>query len=129
MYIKEIKSYYEEGKEADLIISDGAFELMAYAQPFLKRFKDEKFKLIAFTSENIMTIDKEEYAIEKTNEGYYSYWFKGKLLDAKKGIVAINNIIIEDVGWIPKDIHDGQFIEFTCQRVDYVCAKNLYLIK
>ena len=73
--------------------------------------------------DNIMTIDKEEYAIEKTDQGYFSYRFKGKLLDAEKGVVAINNIIIEDVGQIPKDIRDGQFIEFTCLRVDYDCPK------
>ena len=129
MYIKKIVSYDEVAREADLIISDGKYDLMVYAQPFLTKYKDEKFKLIAFTADNIMTIDKEEYAIEKTNQGYYSYWFKGKLIDSKRGIVAINNIIIEDVGWIPNDIHDGEFIEFTCLRLDYQCMKNLYSIK
>ena len=120
MYIKEIISYDEEAREADLIISDGKYEIMSYAQPFLKEYTNDKFILIAFDSDDIMTIDKEEYAIEKTSQGYFSYNFKGKLLDSKKGIVAINNIIIEDVGWIPKDIQDGQFIEFKCLRVDYL---------
>ena len=53
--------------------------------------------------------------IKKTNKGYYSYYLRGKVISATK--IQINDFIIE-IGSIPNDIAQGEYVSCCCMRLD-----------
>ena len=116
MYIKEIRDYDEEAQEANVIVTDGAFEIMCYAQPFSGE-KDINFTLLGFGVSDIMTAPNDEYLIEKI-DGYYSYFVRGRLVDTREGIFQLGKLIIKGIDYAPKDIPNGAFVEFSVIRFD-----------
>ena len=118
MLIKTIREYDEEAKEADVVVSDGQHEILCYAQPFENN--NTSFVLLAFDDDNIMRALKNTYVVEKSKEDHYGYKLQGKLVDLKKRLVAIGDIVIELGNGIPKDIKENEFIEFTVVRVDLI---------
>lgn len=118
MYIKEILHYDEESREADVFISDGQFELLCYVHPYIPDGFDKlKSPLSAYMTENVMRALENAYKTEKLQSGYYSYRLHGKIIDLQKRLVAVGHIIIELENVIPKDIGEGEFIEFTVMRI------------
>ena len=115
----KILNYDEEAREADVLVTDGRFELLCYAHPFTP---DDSAKhnrpLSAFIKENVMRALESEYIVEKTKHGYYSYRLQGKISDLQRRLVMVGNIVIELENVIPKDIREGEFIEFTVMRID-----------
>ena len=118
MINNKIVYFDKNAQEAHIIVSDGQFDILCYAQPY--RDEAEEFDLLGFMTENIMRADTNEYQVEKIDEGYFAYRLQGQLLDKSKRIVAIGEIeiILEDR--IPKDIQDDEFIVFHVKRVDLV---------
>ena len=117
--IKEIINYDIEAQEADVLISDGQFEILCYAQPYLpETFKAPDHALSAFMTENVLRVSENEYRIKRLQNGYYSYRLQGKLIDLQKRLVMIGAIVIKIENVIPKDIREGDFIEFTVMRLD-----------
>ncbi len=119
MYIKEIKDYYQSGMEADVIVSDGEFEILCYVQPFSGK-QNIDFDLCPLDYSEIMTATKNEYSIEKLETGFYDYFLRGKLINLEKGLVQIGGIIIKGIRYLPKDIREGEYIEFSVERMDLI---------
>ncbi len=119
MYIKEVVDYYQEGQEADILVTDGQFDILCYAQPYSGKY-NSNFSLAPLDYSDIMTASKKEYKIDKLDVGYYSYFIRGKLISVEKGLVKIGGLIIEDINIIPKDIKVGDFIEFAVSRMDFI---------
>lgn len=119
MYIKEIKDYDIDALEADIIVTDGQYEIMCYAQPFGNKEK-KSFKLFAFDCSDVMRAIENKYMINKDVESYYGYSLQGKLFDMEKRLVSIGKIIIELEDIIPKDIKQNEFIEFKVLRIDLI---------
>ena len=119
MYVKEVIDYDPSAQEADIIISDGQFDIMTYAQPFYDKYKT--FELYAFSPENILRAIEPISAVTKIDDGYYAYRLQGKLIEVEKCIVAVGDIKIElGNNVIPKDIQVNEYIEFTVLRVDFI---------
>ena len=120
MCIKKIFKCYEDYPEADVLVSDGEYELLCYALFYDNQEGDTNFTLSPLRGEaDIMTCDR-KYKIQKLDDGYYSYKLQGKLINVEDciGTVQIGSIIISDVSWVPRDIKIGEFIEFTVSRLD-----------
>lgn len=114
--IKKIIWFGEQ--EADVLITDGTFELICFSHPC--RLKEEQTIdacIGALNSKNIMRSFDNSYYIKKLS-GPYNYQLTGKLLNKSKGIIIIGNICIETGGYIPNDIEEGEFISFECNRLD-----------
>ena len=111
MYIKRILSYDKEGLEADVLISDGQQDLLCYAQPF-DGDKNTKFQLTTFGCGDVVRSYDNQSLIKKSDEGYYSYEMSGKLLDAENAIVMVFGFIIGLDAYIPKDIRNGEYVDF-----------------
>lgn len=118
MYIQNIVNYDEDAQEASIIVTDGVAKILCYAQPFTNRAS--QFVLSAFMCKDIMSCNNGEYSIKKIDQGAFAYKLQGKLIDVEKGIVQIGDLFIEDVKFIPKDISNGTFIEFTTMRIDFI---------
>ena len=115
----QILNYDEDAQEADVLLLDGQFELLCYAHPYTPDDSKALNKsLSAFMTENIMRALENEYRIEKLQSGYYSYHLQGKIIDLQRRLVMVGSIVIELDNVIPKDIREGEFIEFTVMRID-----------
>lgn len=119
MFIKRIDSFDNYSGEADLIVSDGTYELLCYCGLFQNESEMmPNLKIIeSFLCENIIRVENKEYLIIKQKE-YYSYHLQGKVLDADNHIVCIRNIIIKLDAPIPRDIRNQEFIGFDVVRLD-----------
>ena len=122
MFIKEIKDYYKAGAEADIIVSDDELEILCYAQPFSGKYNVD-FVLCPLDYSDIMTASKNEYLVEKLNTGFYDYFLRGKLLDVEKGLVQVGGITLQGLRYMPKDIRQGEYIEFSVARIDLIELK------
>lgn len=40
-------------------------------------------------------------------------------MDLQRRLISVGNVLIEIENVIPKDINEGEFIEFTVMRMDY----------
>ncbi|MDE7454209.1 MAG: hypothetical protein K2M64_00065 [Clostridia bacterium] len=123
MYIKKIIKLDKDDIDADIIVSDGKFDLLCYAWECENSVGDTNFELSPLMGHaDIMTGDKREYKIQKLEDGHFDYKLQGKLIDIEKcrGKVQIGAIVIKDVCWIPRDIKVGDYIEFTVIRLDVV---------
>ncbi len=118
MLIKKLIDYNKNTGEADIMITDGQYKILCYAYPF--EDEDKRFALVTHMAKDVMRVETREYKLEKSISGYYSYNIQGEIIDIKKRIVKVGDILIalEDV--IPKDINTHDFIEFSVARVDYI---------
>lgn len=117
--VNELLKYDEFSQETDVVLSDGEFTLVCFAHPcnLVKGqvFNDDVYVLNA---EGIYKSATERSIINKL-ESHYSYHLSGKVIDIAKQIVQVGEFKICLGGeGIPKDIKEGDFIEFDAYRLD-----------
>jgi hypothetical protein len=118
MYVKQIRDFDQCSGEADIIVSDGIYELLCYCHPL--ESLDIGAQVVSISSlfaEDIMRVQSEEYRIQKS-EGYYAYHLTGKIEDTKTPVVKIGDLKIILDHPLAKDIRQGEFVEFEVQRLD-----------
>ena len=126
MYIKQIIDPETHGygsiTEADIVVTDGEYELMCYYYDINGEVKEgmpvkEVSTLFAV---DIMRLDEKKYLVQK-NHGkgeHYSYYLHGKVLDKTVPLIGIGELVIELDAPLPKDIEQGEFVEFKVGRLD-----------
>lgn len=118
MYIREIVEYYRDDNEAEVLVSDGSFDLVCYLFPAKNLQVGQVVEVIyAFNCSNIVINSAGEYHVEKKG-GYYSYVLTAKVVDRKNQLVIIGDLLIRIDVAIPADIMDGQYISFSVLRLD-----------
>lgn len=120
MFIKNIIQFDNFSKEADIITSDGKFELLCYCHPTdMPNVNQKVNKIRTFLAQNIMIALTHEYAISKVNS-YYGYHLQGELayLNEHEIIVRIGELELFLDEYPPNDINVGEFIEFDVERLD-----------
>ena len=117
MYIRDVQ--YFKDREAEVNVSDGRYTVLCYGYPCDMVAVNQRVEEIdAFECENVMRSDETEYAIKKLPE-YFAYQLVAKVVDNQKGIVRIGGLIINLFeNAIPKDIMNGEYIEFSVRRLD-----------
>ena len=118
LYIKEIKDIDKFSGEADVIVTDGTYELLCYY--YLGGFVDINMpikSISALFTENIMRSEEKRSLIERTDH-YYSYHLCGCVEDVKIPKMSIGKISITLDHPLPKDIEIGEYIELDVQRLD-----------
>lgn len=79
MYIKEILCYDVESQEADILVSDGQYDLLCYAQPFSKEDSQKRpFSISAFMTGNVMRALDDEYNVQKQKKVIMRITCRGK---------------------------------------------------
>ena len=118
MFVKEIKDYDILSNEADIIISDGKYELLCYCFQTEMLKKGQAIKAVkSFFAKNIMRLEANEFLIKKL-EGYYSYHLQGEVVDSKIPKIRIGNLIISLDAPLPKDIKEKEYVEFSVDRLE-----------
>lgn len=121
MRINKINWISEEALEAEVIVTDGTFKVICFAQPLTYQEGSELSEPICcFDTTNIVRSDDNKYKVEKL-AGYFSYYLTGRLIDRINGIVRVGGLLFELEGkMLPGDIKEGEFISFCCERLDLV---------
>ena len=118
-----IFNYDEESSEGEILVKTRSGDFLCYEHPFsgnINEIKPDEF--YAFLSDNAVISDKPYCEITKNPKSYFAYFIRG----IKTGE---NTVTVDDVNFIldtflPKDIADGQYVEFECIRVDAISNKN-----
>ena len=111
-------SYDEDAKEADLELKSGNICIKCYCHPVenvKEIYESINNGLSAFMVSDIMVDDSAISQALKTNDGYYSYCLKGRVISDRK--IQVNDFVI-DIGIMPKDIKIGEYISCNCLRLD-----------
>lgn len=115
--VKDIIWINKDIGEADVVITDGKYEVICFAHPFNQKVGDEIFDTISvFESSNFEKSDKSIGDIRHLGNG--RYFFVARLMDVEEGIVQIGEIVIHDIDGIPPNIKKDEFVQFIAERVD-----------
>lgn len=118
MYIQDVLRFDQSGKEAELIASDGAYEVLCYAYPIdAVKTRMTINELSGFSCTNVVRAAEQRCAISKLLP-YFAYSITGKLISKQKGIVQVGNLKISLDAYIPNDLSDGEYVSFDVQRLD-----------
>ncbi|MCM2989390.1 hypothetical protein M3580_09110 [Bacillus safensis] len=119
MKVKRVNWISQEALEAEVVVSDGEFDIICFAQPFHQLEESELIQTIyCLNVSNVVKVEKRDYHIEKS-VGDFSYSLIGKLIDKHGEKVKIGKLLLElDNNLIPEDIKEGDFISFCCGRLD-----------
>lgn len=103
--------------EADVIVSDGEFEILCYClyEPEIGSHIKE---ITTFFAEDIMRVQCKECVILKSNKSYYSYHLQGEVIDTDVPAVRIGGFKVNLDVSLPKDIIKGEYVEFDVCRLD-----------
>ena len=103
------------------MVTDGEFEITCFAQPLYHQEGSVlKAPIYCYNATHVIKLDKEIFSIEKRGE-YFAYNLSGKLVDQRLGIVMIGKLLLElDNNILPGDMKEGNYISFSCQRLDLI---------
>lgn len=117
MVIKNIIWIDEEIGEADVIVTDGQYDIRCFAHPLFQQIGEElRGEISIFDYSDVIRSDT-NFPISKYM-GWGKHFLIGRLVDRTKGIVQIGDILLREVAPIPTDIQVGDYIEFSAERVD-----------
>lgn len=120
MFIKEIIDYDKFSNEADLVISDGKYEVLCYCFQIDKSKPDNKVDSIcSLFAHDCMIARQAEFKVEKLSD-YYSYHLQGEIIDVKELKIRIGELIIVLDSPLPKDLKNGDYVEFCVDRLDCI---------
>lgn len=115
--IKDIIWISEEIGEADVIVTDGKYEIICFSYPFSPKIGEDIDGTISiFENYDIMKSSRKGYTVNHLGNG--KYFFVAKLVNRSKGIIKIGEIYINDIQGVPEKIQNGEFIQFFTPRVD-----------
>ena len=118
VFIKNIQHYDKFSGEADIIVSDGKFDLLCYYFPTKKNFLGTKVERISsLFAKNIMRVTDKECFTQKSKD-HFAYHLCGEVIDTDKPLIRIGKMIIELDYPLPKDIEKGEYVEFEVERLD-----------
>lgn len=118
MRVREIVHFDKKGREAEAVVSDGAYEVLCHAFPIdTVRIGMAVSGLSGFSCGNIVRAAQQRCAVSKL-PSYFAYHMTGKVLSKKEGIVCVGGLKISLDEYMPNDISDGEYVSFEVMRLD-----------
>ncbi|EHF3618558.1 hypothetical protein HB837_04445 [Listeria innocua] len=119
----KVKSIYwldEAAKEADVVLTDGEYNVVCFSHPCELALNGLYNELIfCFDPFDIFKLNQKEFSMEVPNDNPDLYILKGELIDATDSIIQIGEFKIDiSEGDIAQDIHKGDFVELKVHRID-----------
>ncbi len=118
MYIQDVLRFDKSGKEAELIVSDGSYEVLCYAYPIVAVKTGMTISgLSGFSCTNVVRAVEQRCAVSKLPP-YFAYNITGKLISKQKGIVQVGSLKISLDAYIPNDLSEGEYVSLDVLRLD-----------
>ncbi|MBC6116463.1 hypothetical protein HCA12_01595 [Listeria innocua] len=119
----EVKSIHwldEGAKEADVVLTDGEYNVVCFSHPCELALNGLYNELIyCFDPFDVFKLNQKEFSMEVPNDNPDLYILKGELIDATDSIIQIGEFRIDiSEGDIAQDIHKGDFVELKVHRID-----------
>ena len=119
MMVKQLTWLSLAAKEAELLVSDGKYECIAFSQPCdVKEGIDLKEPLHAFMVYNLMISREKNCSISLIRPQGLAQYCVAEVTNAENGLVKIGNIEISLEEKAPPGAIPGDLVEFTCARLD-----------
>lgn len=120
MHISDIVEYNKSDNEADILVSDGHYQLLCYVYPVKAISVKQNVRCISgFACSNITRIEHDNYDAIKLSQ-YYAYELHAKVVSRKENVVSIGALRIYLDTVIPGDICDNDYVSFSVMRLDAV---------
>jgi hypothetical protein len=117
MIIKKLTWLSKDAKEAELLISDGHYECVAYSCPCKMKEGEILYEpLHAFMVKDLMVSFQNHCSISLLQLNRLSHHCVAEVVDSENGIVRVGKIKIDLDERIP--ITQGDLVEFNCLRLD-----------
>ncbi|ECB9706056.1 hypothetical protein FL866_13735 [Listeria monocytogenes] len=118
--VKSIHWLDEDAREADVVLTDGEYNVVCFSYPCELTLNGVYNELIySFDPFDIFKLNQAEYSMEKPNDNQELSILKGKLIDATDSIIQIGEFRIDiSEGDIAQDIYEGDFVELKVHRID-----------
>ena len=110
--------YDGESQEADIELESKGICITCYSHPVNNKGQIYKFidnEIFAFQVTDIQIDDTHIPMAAKVDEGYYSYFLRGKVISDSQ--IQIHDFIIH-IDYLPKDILVGKYVSCRCLRLD-----------
>lgn len=116
--IKKINWLSKEIKEAEVYICDGKYSIVVFSHPFDRKTGEIISELLyTLNADNIKISVIKEFCILRVSNSF-SYNIVGIINNMDENHIKVGSFIIElDVN-LPNDLRKGDFISFTCDRID-----------
>lgn len=119
MVIKKIIWICKEADEADLYITDGEYECIAFSQPCAyHEGQILRYPLLAFVTKNLMLSYEDKVQFIKTLDSPLSYRCIAEVVDEANRLVKIGKFYLYLDANIPIGCSRGKIVEFDCGRID-----------
>ena len=120
MQISSIKHWSNQDKEADILVTDGEYQLLCYARPFSwKECQTEVAALYAFGCGNIVKSENCAVKISKQMD-YYAYELSAEVLSKVERTVKLGQLVLHLDAALPGDVQNGDYVTFRLQRIDAI---------
>ena len=118
MHIQKIMRFDKKSKEAEVIVSDGAYEILCYAFPIdTIRIGMIVGGLSGFSCGNVVRADRQRCAVSKLPP-CFAYRMIGTVLSKRERTVCVGGLKISLDEYMPNDISDGEYVSFEVMRLD-----------
>ncbi len=115
---RSVLEYNAESDEAVLQICEGEITLTAFSCPFVDVPMGKSIMLHTLFAKNIYRTAIRR-APEKEDDHYFGHHIVAEVTSQKEGIVKLGSIYIQLDCPIPGDIQNGEYVEFSVDRLDY----------
>jgi hypothetical protein len=117
--VQSIMLVSQEAEEALLTITDGVHTFTAFSQPCSKSPGDIiEEVLYAFDTKKLILKGDEGKPYIKQKNGDLQHEILGVMLDVENKILQVGDILIEIDTDLPGGLQTGDYVEFTCERLD-----------
>lgn len=116
--IKEVIWISKDSSEAEVLVTDGRYELVCFAHPFNGKPGDVvEQDIIALDCNEVERVMATEGHARRTDD-YFAHDLTLKVDDARRGKLSLGNIKISARNCLPNDIVDGEYVNLICSRLD-----------
>jgi hypothetical protein len=119
MIVKKLMWLSKAAEEAELLISDGKYDCVAFFQPCnIKEGDSIKEPLHAFMVNNLMVARETNCSITLIKPNGLAQRLVAEVVDLEDSLVKVGNIEIILEERIPPGAIPGSLVEFDCARLD-----------
>lgn len=127
VYIRKVRWFTHDGKdpgyseEADLYITDGIHECVAFIYPgdLVKEGEEIKQPLSAIFVKHIAMSPIKESFIQQDQPGKLKHSGIGVVINCQEKLIKVGEIPIR-LEKLPVIAKEGDYVEFKCGRIDYL---------
>ena len=94
MFIKSVEWIDKDAKEAEIIVSDGKFDILCFSHPFTENVTDKLLEPIyCFDVTDIMITIKSQLLVNRDGNSY-RYFVRGRLFDKSNKMVKVGELAL-----------------------------------